>query len=251
MTEPDGAFAGLRALVTGGASGIGLACATDLSVRGADVFVLDRTPDALPSALNPVPGDVTDDRVGDAVRSVAEDGGLDIVVNSAGVGSVGTFADHSMEEWRHVLDVNLLGIVRVSTAALPFLRRSEHASVVNICSVAATQGLAQRAIYSASKGAVAALTRSMAADLVHEGIRVNCVVPGTVDTPWVDRLLDRSPDREAARAALEARQPTGRLVGPHEVAIAVSLLADPRCVSLQGVSLNVDGGLENLKGARS
>ena len=103
-----------------------------------------------------------------------------------------------------MFDVNVVGIVRVTRAALPYLRASAHAAIVNTCSIAATAGLPQRALYSATKGAVLSLTLAMAADHVHEGIRVNCVNPGTADTPWVGRLLDQADDPAAERAALEA-----------------------------------------------
>ena len=139
-------------------------------------------------------------------------GGLDVLVNNAGIGAQGTVEDNPDDQWLKVLDVNVLGIVRVSRAALPALRRSAAACIVNTCSIAATAGLPQRALYSASKGAVLALTRAMAADHIGEGIRVNCVNPGTADTPWVGRLLAVAEDPEAERAALEARQPMGRLV---------------------------------------
>src|SRR6185312_12396927 len=116
---------------------------------------------------------------------------------------------------------NVFGMVRVSRAALPYLRSSPHAAIVNTCSIAATAGIPQRALYSAAKGAVLSLTRAMAADHVHEGIRVNCVNPGTADTPWVARLLAAAEDSETERRALEARQPMGRLISPEEVAAAV------------------------------
>ncbi|HIZ36535.1 MAG TPA: SDR family oxidoreductase, partial [Candidatus Ruania gallistercoris] len=112
---------------------------------------------------------------------------------------------------------------------------------------AATAGLPQRALYSASKGAVLGLTRAMAADHVREGIRVNCVSPGTADTPWVNRLLDSAPDPAAERAALQARQPHGRLVDPAEVAEAVAYLASPRNGSTTGVTLAIDGGMDALR----
>ena len=118
-------------------------------------------------------------------------------------------------------------MVRVSRAALPHLRRSAAAAIVNTCSIAATAGLPQRALYCASKGAVLALTLAMAADHVGEGIRVNCVNPGTVDTPWVRRLLDAAADPEAERAALGPASPTGRLVSAEEVAAAIGYLARP------------------------
>jgi len=146
-----------------------------------------------------------------------------------------------------VLDLNVVGIARVTRAALPYLRRSSHAAIVNTCSIAATAGLPQRALYSASKGAVLALTRAMAADHIGEGIRVNCVTPGTVDTPWVGRLLEAAPDPRAERAALAARQPHGRLVTAEEVAHAVAYLASPRAGSTTGIELPVDGGMAGLR----
>jgi len=243
------ALHGLTALVTGGASGIGLATARLLAEHGADVAVLDRDPGGVPAPLRAFTADVTDDRaVRAAVEGVAEVlGGIDILVNNAGIGAAGTVEDNADEEWHRVLDVNVLGIVRTTRAALPYLRRSSVASVVNTCSIAATAGLPRRALYSASKGAVLSLTLAMAADHVREGIRVNCVNPGTVDTPWVGRLLDAADDPAAERAALEGRQPTGRLVTAHEVAAAVVHLASPAAGSTTGTALAVDGGMAGLR----
>jgi NAD(P)-dependent dehydrogenase (short-subunit alcohol dehydrogenase family) len=172
---------------------------------------------------------------------------LDVLVNNAGIGAQGTVADNDDAEWVRVFDVNLLGMVRTTRAALPALRRSPSAAVVNTGSVAATAGLPQRALYSATKGAVVALTRAMAADHLPEGIRVNCVNPGTADTPWIGRLLDRADDPQAERAALEARQPHGRLVNADEVADAVAYLASPRSRSTTGTSIAVDGGMQELR----
>jgi NAD(P)-dependent dehydrogenase (short-subunit alcohol dehydrogenase family) len=246
---PD--FEGLRALVTGGASGIGLTTARLLIAEGATVAVLDREPfaGAENDHLHFVQADVTDD---DAVRravdaAVAQLGGLDVLVNNAGIGAQGGVEDNPDDEWHRVLDVNVVGMVRVTRAALPALRGSSQAAIVNTCSIAATAGLPQRALYSASKGAVAALTRAMAADLVPDGIRVNAVNPGTVDTPWVGRLLRMADDPEAERAALEARQPHGRLVSPEEIAGAIAYLASPAAGSVTGVALAVDGGMETLR----
>ncbi len=174
-------------------------------------------------------------------------GGIDIVVNNAGVGAQGTVETNPLDEWRHVFDVNVLGMVRVVRAALPHLRRSHHASVVNTCSIAATAALPERALYSASKGVVLSLTLAMAADHLREGIRVNCVNPGTTDTPWIGRLLERASDPRAERAALEARQPTGRLVTAQEVAEAVLHLAGPDAGATTGTSLAVDGGMSGLR----
>ncbi|MFF4169387.1 SDR family NAD(P)-dependent oxidoreductase [Streptomyces sp. NPDC001744] len=242
-------LAGLRAVVTGGASGIGLAVARALDARGTAVAVLDLNPGAVPAPLRAFPADVGDDAsvraaVGAAATAL---GGIDILVNNAGVGATGTVEDNPDDQWHAVLDVNLLGVVRTTRAALPHLRRSPHASVVNTCSIAATAGLPRRALYSASKGAVLSLTLAMAADHVREGIRVNCVNPGTVDTPWVARLLDAADDPEAERAALGARQPTGRLVSADEVAAAVVYLASPAAGSVTGTALAVDGGMAGLR----
>jgi NAD(P)-dependent dehydrogenase (short-subunit alcohol dehydrogenase family) len=265
MTNQSAEFEGLAALVTGGASGIGLATARLLAARGARVAVLDRADgiEALKVAgdsaagewpdLYPVVADVTDD---DAVRAAVAEAGralgrLDIVVNNAGIGAAGTVEDNDDAEWHRVLDVNVLGIVRVTRAALPLLRAAVkdrgQAAVVNTCSVAAIAGLPQRAVYSASKGAVYSLTLAMAADHVTEGIRVNCVTPGTADTPWVGRLLDAAPDPAAERAALNARQPMGRLVSADEVAAAIAYLASPQASATTGTALAVDGGMQGLR----
>ncbi|MBO2465402.1 SDR family NAD(P)-dependent oxidoreductase [Actinomadura violacea] len=245
---------GLKAVVTGGASGIGLATARLLAERGADAAVLDLRPEPLPEPLCGHRADVADDAsVRAAVEAAAEDlGGIDVLINNAGIGAVGTVEDNDDDEWRRLWEVNVLGIVRVSRAALPHLRRAAAvhpggAAIVNTCSIAATAGLPQRAAYSASKGAVLSLTLAMAADHVAEGIRVNCVTPGTVDTPWVGRLLDRAADPEAERAALNARQPTGRLVTAGEVAAAIAYLASPAAGAVTGTALAVDGGMHGLR----
>ena len=280
-------FEGLTAVVTGGASGIGLATAQHLAARGARVAILDRDtprPDATAAgsngdaggagddadrvanggganggggrpagALDAFVADVTDD---DAVRAAVDAaaaalGGIDILVNNAGVGAIGTVEDNTDEEWRHVFDVNVFGMVRASRAALPHLRRAAQrrgsAVIVNTCSVAASAGLPQRALYSATKGAVYSLTLAMAADHVADRIRVACVNPGTADTPWVSRLLDASPDPAAERAALAARQPMGRLVAAAEVAAAIGYLASPLAGATTGVALAVDGGMSGLR----
>lgn len=237
---------GTAAIVTGGASGIGRAVTETLGAAGAQVTVLDLEPPPDGRFLH---CDVTDDTEvrGAVAAAAAAMGGLDIVVNCAGIGAQGTIAEHTDAEWRKVFEVNLFGLVRVSRAALPHLRRSPAAAIVNICSIAATTGLPERAVYSASKGAVLALTRAMAADHLSEGIRVNCVNPGTVDTPWVQRLLAAATDPDAELAALQARQPHGRLVTAAEVAAAVTYLASPAAASTTGTMLEVDAGMHSLR----
>jgi 2-keto-3-deoxy-L-fuconate dehydrogenase len=241
-------FDGIKAVVTGGASGIGLATAQYLAGVGAAVGVLDmakRGPDGFAYAR----ADITDDK---AVRSgvaelVGALGGLDVLINNAGIGAAGTIEDNDDAEWATVLDVNVVGLVRVTRAALPALRESAHGAIVNTCSAVAVVGLPQRALYAASKGAVFALTKAMAADLVVDGIRVNCVIPGTADTPWVGRLLAAAANPEAERVALKARQPHGRLVDPAEVAYAICSMASPLGGSITGTEIVVDGGLTTLR----
>ncbi len=241
-------FDGLVAAVTGGASGIGLATARLLAERGAVVYALDLDPEA-PEPLRGLRTDVADDA---SVRAAlaeltAETGRLDVLVANAGIGAQGDVAAADDAEWLRVLDVNVVGVARVVRAALPHLRRSPSAAVVTTGSIAARAGLPQRAVYSASKGAVHALTLAMAADHLREGVRFNAVAPGTADTPWVGRLLASAPDPVAERAALEARQPHGRLVAAEEVAAAIAHLASPLSGSTTGTVLAVDGGMHGLR----
>jgi NAD(P)-dependent dehydrogenase (short-subunit alcohol dehydrogenase family) len=213
------------------------------------VACLDLRVAGLESPLFGVQADVTDDAaVKAAVEQVAATfGRIDIVVNNAGIGAQGDVSANDDAEWHRVYDVNVLGLVRVSRAALPYLRTSSHAVIVNTCSIAAWSGLPNRALYSATKGAVLALTLAMAADHLRDGIRVNCVNPGTADTPWVGRLLDAAADPAAERVALEARQPMGRLVTADEVAHAIAYLASPAAASTTGTALAVDGGMFGLR----
>ncbi|WP_312168516.1 SDR family oxidoreductase [Microbacterium sp.] len=242
-------FTGLVAVVTGGASGLGAATARELLSRGARVAVLDRDLTNAPDGALAVPADITDTGAVDAAIALiaGELGGIDVLVNNAGIGAAGDIAANTAEEWLRVLDVNVVGIARVTSAALPWLRRSDHAAVVNTCSAVAFIGVPNRALYSATKGAVAALTLAMAADHVADGIRVNAVSPGTADTPWVGRILDSAPERDVAAEALRVRQPMGRLVSAEEVAFAVASLASPRAASTTAAVLRVDGGMTSIK----
>lgn len=245
-----GVLDGLVAVVTGGGSGIGRAACLRFLEEGACVGALDVSSFTLdsPRALA-VQADVTDQKSMDgAIAAVAERfGGIDILVNNAGISAVGAVSDNSDDEWAHVLDVNVTGIVRGTKAALPYLRRSAHAAIVNTSSIAATAGLVNRALYSASKGAVHALTLAMAADLISDGIRVNSVAPGTADTPWVARLLALTSDPGEERRKLEARQPLGRMVSAAEVAAAMLYLVSPAAGATTGTSLAVDGGMSGLR----
>ena len=238
-------FQGLTAAVTVAGSGIGLATAKLLKERGATVYGLDLNEGEMAGTATWLQCDVGDDAsVAAAFSKITS---LDIMINNAAISAVGDVTANSSEDWLRVLNVNVLGIVRTSKSAIPLLEKSKHAAIVNTCSVAATAGIPKRALYSASKGAVLSLTLAMANDHLAQKIRVNCVNPGTADTPWVQRLLAQAPDPAAERAALEARQPMGRLVSAEEVASAICYLASPMQGSTTGASLTVDGGMQGLR----
>lgn len=256
----SGRLEGKKALITGADSGIGRAVALAYAREGADVAViyLSETEEAKETERLVteagrkcllIETDVSKAKnCRDLVAKVAKEfGRIDILVNNAGVGAQGDVAANDDDEWARVLSINVTGIARVTAAALPWLRRSPAAAICNTSSIVATAGLPQRALYSASKGAVLSLTRAMAADHLREGIRVNAVNPGTADTPWIGRLLANAPDPAAERAALEARQPHGRLVSPEEVARAVLYLVSPSSGSTTGTYIEVDGGMAQLR----
>lgn len=237
-------LAGMTAAVTGAASGIGLATAKLMVTEGAKVASLDLWPPEPGPGITAVPADVTD--LVSLQRAAGEVGDIDVLVCNAGIASTGTIEDYTDDEWRRVMEVNVLGVARTVKAFLPSMRRSTRASIVITASVAAKVGLPRRACYSASKGAVQALTLALAADLVPEGIRVNCVCPATVDTPWVERLLSASERPDDLRAELVARQPMGRLGTAEEVAEAIVYLASPAAGYTTGTSLVLDGGVTGL-----
>jgi 2-keto-3-deoxy-L-fuconate dehydrogenase len=241
-------LSGLRALVTGGGSGIGLATARMFAERGVRVACLDLDVSAVAPPLAGVSGDVSSDEVEHSVAAAIDalGGGLDILVNNAGVLTRGTVLDTPIDEWRRVFETNVFGMVRVTRAVLPWLRVSSHAAIVNTCSLGALVGLPGAVAYSSSKGAVYSLTLALAADHLPDGIRVNCVVPAPVDTPWIRRLVAAAPDPDAVLAAAAARQPNGRLVAAEEVAAAVCYLASPLAGATTGTSIMIDGGTRGV-----
>lgn len=242
-------FEGIKALVTGGGSGIGHAVVSEIMSRGGSVAVLDLKPESAPDGSVKIQCDLgVEESVISGVAQAAERlGGIDVVVNNAGIGAQGDVAANSDEEWHRVLNVDVVSIARVTREALPFLRQSENAAVVNTSSIAATAGLPERVLYSAAKGAVYSMTLAMAADHVREGIRVNAVSPGTASTPWIRNLMAKADDPEAELAALNLRQPHGRLVEAGEVAQAICYLASPANGSTVGTVLPVDGGMQGLR----
>ncbi len=235
-------------LVTGGSAGIGRAIAEAFLDDGATVGVLDVDP-ACPERAELVRADVTDE---EAVRAGIDafgerHGRIDVLVNNAGISYPATVTDGSLADWTRVYDINVLGMVRTTRGALPWLRRSDAASITLMGSCTVHTGLQRRALYAGTKGAIEAMSRAMAADLVGEGIRVNCVAPGTVDTPLIGALIDAAPDPDAQRRAYDERQPTGVMVRPEEVARGVLYLSDPAATSIVGSVLAIDGGLTSLK----
>jgi NAD(P)-dependent dehydrogenase (short-subunit alcohol dehydrogenase family) len=242
-------FKGLVAVVTGAGSGIGLAVAQHFHDNGAKVYGFDLQEGSMSPYAHFINCDIGDPAsVSSAFATLAKQTQvIDILANNAGVGATGTVEDASEDDWHRVLNINVVGTSRVSAAAMPMLRKSKSPAIVNTCSIAATAGIQKRAAYSASKGAVMSLTLAMAADHVKEGIRVNCVNPGTADTPWVARLLSQAKDPAAERGALEARQPMGRLVSADEVARAIAYLASPLQASTTGTILAIDGGMQGLR----
>jgi 2-keto-3-deoxy-L-fuconate dehydrogenase len=239
-------FKGLVAVVTGAGSGIGLAVAQHFHDNGAKVYGLDLQEGSMSPFAQFITCDIGNpESVSSAFAELAKHTSVvDVLANNAGIGATGTVEDASEEDWHRVLNINVVGTSRVSAAAMPLLRKSKSPAIVNTCSIAATAGIPKRAVYSASKGAIMSLTL---ADHVKEGIRVNCVNPGTADTPWVARLLSQAQDPAAERAALQARQPMGRLVNAQEVASAIAYLASPRQASTTGTILAVDGGMQGLR----
>jgi NAD(P)-dependent dehydrogenase (short-subunit alcohol dehydrogenase family) len=248
MAELDGK----RALVTGGAQGLGKAIATLFVARGAKVVIADideagakLTADELGESVRAIRCDVTSASDLEAAVQATVDtfGGLDIMVNNAGVGIAATTPETAEEDWDLVLDVCLKGTFLGMKYAIPAIRDSGGGSVINMSSIAALVGLNDRAAYSAAKGGILSLTRAAAIDHIEEGVRVNCIAPGTVDTPWVARITAGYDDPEEARERMKARQPHGRLVSPEEIAAMAAYLASDEAGSAVGACMVVDGGM--------
>jgi NAD(P)-dependent dehydrogenase (short-subunit alcohol dehydrogenase family) len=231
-------FEGRTAIVTGAGSGIGRSLATLLREEGATVIGADL-------ADADVECDVSrEEDVEQLVRrAVDETGRLDVICNNAGIGSTADAVSCSLEEWERVFAVNARGVFLGTRAALPHMLRAGKGAIVNTASAAGLVGLRDRAAYCASKGAVISFTKQVAVQYAGTGVRCNCVCPGTVDSPWVGRLLDEAEDAAAARAALVARQPIGRLGTPDEIAKAIAFLASDDAEFVTGAAWVIDGGL--------
>jgi NAD(P)-dependent dehydrogenase (short-subunit alcohol dehydrogenase family) len=243
---------GKRIIVTGAGSGIGRAIALRFAAEGARVVISDVDEEAAARVAAEAGGetlvrktDVTSTSEVETLvqTSVEEWGGLDVMVNNAGIGVAGTTTVTTEEDYERVMDVCLRGTFLGMKHAIPAIRDSEGGSVINMSSVAALVGIADRAVYSAAKGAILAITRAAAIDHVEEGVRVNCIAPGTVDTPWIGRITAGYDDPEEARRNMQARQPHGRLVTPEEIAAMAAYLASDESASVIGACMIVDGGI--------
>jgi NAD(P)-dependent dehydrogenase (short-subunit alcohol dehydrogenase family) len=242
------------AVITGAGSGIGRAMALLFAREGARILAADLNGGAAEETAAIVTGAggtchpfAVDASQPEQVRAMIEQalatyGRVDILCNNAGIGSTTDVVDCEPDEWDRVMTVNVKSVYLGCKFAIPHMLEQGSGVIINTASVAGMVGIVKRASYCASKGAVIALTRQVAVEYVTRGIRVNCLCPGTVDSPWVERLLQQADDRVAARQALEARQPMGRLGTPEEVAAAALYLASDDAAFITGTGLVIDGG---------
>jgi meso-butanediol dehydrogenase / (S,S)-butanediol dehydrogenase / diacetyl reductase len=239
------------AIVTGGASGIGLATARRFAAEGAKLAIFDRTPGAAETAAADIgmgavgiEGDVSKSK--DVERAIEETestfGGLDILINNAGYGFLGTVESIEEDDWDKLMAVNLKGIYLFAKFAIPAIVRRGGGAIVNTGSYTAMVGIKNRAAYVASKGGIVALTRAMALDHVDQKIRVNCVAPGTIQSPYFDAMRDKSVDPEAFQRALDQRSPMNRTGRPEEIANMILWLASDDASFATGGVFTVDGG---------
>jgi len=243
---------GKRAIVTGAGSGIGRAIAIRLASEGARVILADLDEEAAEEVAEEIDGETlvhradvtkTADVETLVARAVSEWGGLDVMVNNAGVGVAANIVDATEEDYERMMDVCVRGTFLGMKHAVPAIRHSGGGSVINMSSVAALIGISDRAIYCAAKGAILSMTRAAAVDHVGDGVRVNCIAPGTVETPWIERITSGYDDPEEARKTMQARQPHGRFVQPEEIAAMAAYLASDESASVIGACMIVDGGV--------
>lgn len=247
-------FKGKTVLVTGGGSGIGEQTALAFAREGAAVAVNDIAPRKAAATVRKiersggkaiaVPGDVSDADAAAAVIAtvLARFRKLDILCNNAGIGVTGTVLETAEEDWDALMRVNVKAMFLLSRAALPAMIARRRGVIVNTSSIAGVAAVRDRAAYTASKHAVVGLTRAMALDHVGQGIRVNCICPGTTMTPWVTQRINETKDPKATLAAMTARQPMGRLGTPAEIAAGILYLASDDASFATGTALVVDGG---------
>ncbi len=240
----SGRFDGKRAFVTGAGSGIGMAVGRRLHAEGAAVLLADTAGDRVRDLAAELGGEAEwlalDVRDEGAVEAAFDGRVVDVLANVAGIGSTTPAPDTPLKVWEDVFAVNVTGTFLTCKHAIGPMVARGGGTIVNMGSIAGLVGLPDRAAYCASKGAVIALTRALAVDHVGQGVRVNVICPGTVDSPWVQRLVH---DSGESLDALRARQPLGRLGTPEEIAEAVLYLASDAAGFVTGSSLVIDGGL--------
>ena len=242
-------------LITGAGSGIGQAIAVLFAREGSTVAVADLSSDAgretvqqirsAGGAAEFVQVDVSSaEQVRRAVDAVIERfGRIDILCNNAGIGVAATVVETSEDDWDRVMAVDLKGVFLGCKYVIPHMLRQGGGVIVNTSSVAGMVGVLNRAAYCAAKAGIIGLTKSIAMDFVAQGIRANCVCPGTVDSPWIQKILSQQPDPVAERQRMVERQPMGRMGKPEEIAAAALYLASDEAAFVTGTELVIDGGL--------
>ena len=239
------------AIITGGGSGIGHATARNFAAEGAWVTIADKNGDAAKTVAAEIGGkaravsvDVaqSDDIKAMIDGTVAAHGRLDILVNNAGFGITGSVVDTTEDDWNTLMAVNVNGVFLGCKYAIPVMARQGGGAIVNTASTTSRVGIKDRAAYVTSKGAVAAMTRAMALDHVDQGIRINAVAPGTIESPYYSRILGTGPNAATMRKTLEARQPMMRMGRPEEIALAILFLASDEASFCTGTVLFADGG---------
>ncbi len=245
---------GKTAIITGSGSGIGRATALLFASEGAKVCVADRDPDRANAVVKEIKSaggcalaSVVDVSIFRQVARMTTDvfqawNRIDVLVNNAGYGIAGSVTDTDEADWNALMATNVNGVFFGCKAVLPVMIAQGSGSIINTASAVSVAGIANRAAYVASKGAVAALTRAMAVDHAGQNIRVNCVGAGVVESPYYDKLFAESGDAKSFREELESRMLFNRLGKPHEIAAAMLFLASDESSFCTGSTLFADGG---------
>ena len=242
-------------IITGGGSGIGHAACLMFAKEGAKLVIADKRKDHAASVAaeceklgaKAIPFEVDVTKTAEVKAMIDETvktyGRLDVLLNNAGYGIAGSVTETDEDDWEALMSVNVRGVFLCTKYAIPAMTKNGGGSIVNTASVVAAVGIHNRAAYCASKGAVAALTRAVAIDHVHEGIRCNAISPGTINTPYFEEILAKSPDAAAIRKGLEDRQLMRRMGKPDEIAAGMLFLASDESSFATGAILTIDGGM--------
>ena len=242
------------AVITGGANGIGLATAHQLAQDGYDLFLIDKDLSNLEIAKKQLgvhnrKVEILDIDLSDGENVLSTLGKkfsefeVDALVNNAGIGFARTVEQTTLEEWDLTFDVNIKATFLMCKLIVPQMVARKKGEIVNVASAGALVGLKNRVAYCASKAAVVGLTRCIAADHALDGIRINAIAPGTVDSTWIGRILSDAPDPVATRKLMEARQLDGKMGTPEEVAHGLAFLLSPEARFVNGTVFSMDAGL--------